>query len=193
MISKINFSNIIATFFNLGRVKFAPGTFGSLAGVIIYLIIIFIFSFVTNKIVTIDSFLNLDINNFTTMISMIFFALGIIASSYYIKNQYNQDPKEVVIDEVAGQLLTISLNIYFINYYLDPSFFKQFSIIYIPIAIFITISFISFRLFDILKPWPICFFDQNIKGGLGIMLDDIIAAFMASAFCCSLLMLFINY
>ena len=37
-------------------------------------------------------------------------------------------------------------------------------------------GFVLFRLFDIVKPWPICWFDRHVKGGTGIMLDDILAA-----------------
>ena len=37
-------------------------------------------------------------------------------------------------------------------------------------------AFLLFRLFDVLKPWPICLVDKNLKGGLGVMLDDFVAA-----------------
>lgn len=47
-------------------------------------------------------------------------------------------------------------------------------------------GFVLFRLFDVLKPWPICWFDRRIHGGLGIMLDDLIAALFA-LFCMQLL------
>lgn len=42
--------------------------------------------------------------------------------------------------------------------------------------VWIVVGFVLFRLFDILKPWPIGWLDQRIKGGLGIMLDDVMAA-----------------
>jgi phosphatidylglycerophosphatase A len=42
------------------------------------------------------------------------------------------------------------------------------------------LPFVLFRLFDIIKPWPINWFDKNIKGGIGIMVDDIVAAIFAS-------------
>lgn len=45
--------------------------------------------------------------------------------------------------------------------------------------IWIILGFVLFRLFDIWKPWPICFFDKKIRGGLGIMLDDVLAAVYA--------------
>jgi phosphatidylglycerophosphatase A len=43
------------------------------------------------------------------------------------------------------------------------------------------VGFALFRLFDIVKPWPIRWFDRNIHGGLGIMLDDIVAGILACA------------
>jgi phosphatidylglycerophosphatase A len=67
----------------------------------------------------------------------------------------------VVIDEVAGQLLTLLV--------VPPTFINY------------LIGFVLFRIADIVKPWPANWVDQNIKGGLGIMLDDILAATYAGA------------
>lgn len=47
-------------------------------------------------------------------------------------------------------------------------------------------AFLLFRLFDVLKPWPICWFDEKMPGGLGIMFDDVLAGFMAL---CSLIVI----
>ncbi len=63
----------------------------------------------------------------------------------------------MVIDEVAGQWLTLALAAP-----LDPLFYAA--------------GFLLFRVFDILKPWPVNWADDQLKGGLGIMADDIIAA-----------------
>jgi phosphatidylglycerophosphatase A len=46
-------------------------------------------------------------------------------------------------------------------------------------VVFVILAFLLFRFFDILKPYPISYVDKNIKGGLGIVLDDIIAGFFA--------------
>lgn len=43
------------------------------------------------------------------------------------------------------------------------------------------VAFIAFRVFDIIKPWPIGWLDRHVSGGFGIMVDDVVAAFMASA------------
>lgn len=45
--------------------------------------------------------------------------------------------------------------------------------------LWIVLGFILFRIFDIAKPWPICFFNKRVKGGFGIMLDDVLAAIPA--------------
>jgi len=65
------------------------------------------------------------------------------------------DAPEVVIDEVAGYLLTM---------FLAPA---------LPWAMLW--GFVFFRIFDILKPWPVSWADQKVPGGLGVMLDDLLA------------------
>jgi phosphatidylglycerophosphatase A len=67
-----------------------------------------------------------------------------------------------VFDEIAGVLLT-SLAV------VEKSFFA------------LLLVFVFFRFFDILKPWPIRDVDHSLRGGLGIMLDDLIAALYAAA------------
>jgi phosphatidylglycerophosphatase A len=85
--------------------------------------------------------------------------LGWWAAEKYIKEKGGNDPQEVVIDEVAG--LSIALLFAPLSWL---SFF---------------VGFALFRFFDILKPWPVSWADQKIKGGLGVMLDDVIAGLMA--------------
>ena len=71
----------------------------------------------------------------------------------------NQDPKEVVIDEVAGQGIAL---------------------IFCPLAWpWFLAAFILFRFFDILKPWPVGWIDRNLHGGFGIMADDLVAGLYA--------------
>ena len=81
--------------------------------------------------------------------------LGIIGSDIYEKNSGEKDSSIIVIDEVVGQLIAM---LPIIN---NPKL--------------IITSFILFRLFDIFKPWPASYIDKNMKGGLGVMLDDVIA------------------
>lgn len=89
------------------------------------------------------------------------FLAGIWASGRYAESLGQADPGKVVIDEVAGMWLTL------VPFALDLRAYA--------------IAFLFFRLFDILKPWPVSLLDRRIKGGLGIMLDDLAAAAYAVA------------
>ena len=89
--------------------------------------------------------------------AMAMFFIGWWASREYIKaNPGNLDPKQIVVDEVAGQwLILVVLPMTWQGY---------------------LAGFILFRAFDIVKPWPVSWADRRIKGALGVMLDDILAA-----------------
>jgi phosphatidylglycerophosphatase A len=89
------------------------------------------------------------------------FLAGIPASESYSRSSGREDPSEVVIDEVAGQLLTLAV--------VPPGLVSY------------ALGFLFFRLFDILKPGPVGWADRKIEGGLGIMLDDLIAGLLAGA------------
>jgi phosphatidylglycerophosphatase A len=89
------------------------------------------------------------------------FTLGWWAAGTVAKATGVDDPGVVVIDEVAGQWLVLVVAP------LDP----------LPYAL----AFLLFRIFDIWKPWPVRWVDRQVKGGLGIMLDDLLAAVYAVA------------
>ncbi len=86
-------------------------------------------------------------------------ALGFWAANKFDKEQKSHDSKMIVIDEVAGQWIAL------IPAGLDP--------------VSIVLAFTLFRLFDILKPWPVSHFDKNVKGAAGVMGDDIAAGLLA--------------
>jgi phosphatidylglycerophosphatase A len=93
--------------------------------------------------------------------------LAVIAAGTWICGESarrlgRHDDQRIVLDEIAGVLLT-SLAV------LEKSIFA------------LTLVFVFFRFFDILKPWPIRDVDHSLHGGLGIMLDDLIAALYAAA------------
>ncbi len=93
--------------------------------------------------------------------ALFIFLIGIWAAQAYADAAGGGDPAPVVIDEVAGQMLTLSV---------------------VPTELWLYgAGFILFRLADIWKPWPVSWADRTIKGGLGIMLDDILAAIYAGA------------
>lgn len=130
----------LAVWFGAGLSPVAPGTAGTLAALPCAFVIHFIFG-----------------NGGLLLAAIKLFFSGIWISSRYCKvNEKSDDPKEVVIDEVAAMWLVLSFM---------PVTWASY-----------LVGFVLFRAFDILKPWPISYFDKNIKGGFGIMLDDVIAA-----------------
>lgn len=84
------------------------------------------------------------------------FVLGVIASEIYVRETGKQDPGEIVIDEVAAICMLLAC--------MQPNWQCYLS------------AFIIFRIFDIFKPWPVSVADKKIKGGFGVMFDDVLAA-----------------
>ena len=77
----------------------------------------------------------------------------------------NKDPRQIVIDEVLGQSMPLILLLHL----------NQTNQISMQIEIYYIISFFVFRFFDILKPFPVSYFDKNFKNYFGIIMDDIMA------------------
>lgn len=187
-------TDLIVTCFFTGRIKYAPGTFGSLlAFPINYILVLSViksrFLLPFNAISDFEREL-LTIIFCMFMMTVILFILGVIASNQYVKRTRREDPKEVVIDETVGQMLTSILTL--------PSFVFALQIYnnnisqsLIEVVTLFVLPFILFRIFDIIKPWPIGWVDRNVKGGIGIMLDDILAAFMASLMQYAIIFIFI--
>ena len=156
MIKKFGLS--ILTLFGVGYFKYAPGTAASFVTCIIYYILwIAEFSLHNHKIYLV-CFL---------IIILIYSILIIDKLSQFFKKK---DPKEIVIDEFVGQCIP-----------LVAFLFRPENLSHLGgrannyILIYILLSFILFRFFDILKPYPINIVDKKMKNGVGIMLDDIIA------------------
>ena len=132
----------------IGKIKYAPGTFASVFSCILFFLLTYIFSFTSILIII-----------------TLFFIYSFIAINNSFEEFNSDDPQEIVIDEVLGQMLTLlAIPIYETLYPL-------------PVLYYYISALIFFRIFDILKPYPINFVDNNVKGPLGIMLDDIIASF----------------
>lgn len=98
-------------------------------------------------------------NSALCIAALVAFLIGWWASDIYVQQTGREDPSEVVIDEVAAMWLVLS-------------FMPQQLLFYL-------LAFLAFRVFDICKPWPVSWADQRVKGGLGIMLDDILAGLYA--------------
>ena len=101
---------------------------------------------------------------FIFFITLIIFFYSFVAINNSFDEFRSEDPQEIVIDEVVGQMLPLlAIPIYETLYPL-------------PIMYYCVSAFILFRLFDVWKPFPVSYVDNNIKGSLGIMLDDIVAS-----------------
>lgn len=140
--SKKTILEITSTWFYSGLSPKAPGTCGSLATLpFVYALMYW--------------------NGATAVLifAIIIAIAGAFAANAYAKVVGKKDPGLIVIDEVAGQAITLLAAGTNIWLYL--------------------IGFILFRIFDITKPWPVSWADQKVKGGLGIMLDDVLAGMIA--------------
>jgi phosphatidylglycerophosphatase A len=102
--------------------------------------------------------------------SIIALVIGILACADHVRETGRQDPPECVIDELAGQWLACA--------FASLTFGGLLPVTHLSLPAFF-LAFALFRLFDIWKPWPVSWADENIKGGLGVMTDDMIAGLMA--------------
>ena len=131
-------ADLIATWFGVGRLPLAPGTWGSLVTLPIgwfgasWLGPTWLFAAV-----------------------VIIFVIGWWAADVYAHRHDREDPPEVVVDEVAGQLVVLAFAPVDLTYY--------------------AVAFALFRIADIWKPWPIYLVEKRLSGGFGIMVDDIFA------------------
>lgn len=173
---KFHLHKFIATFGFVGRIKYMPGTFGSLAAFPVWFLLVIIAMNINESLVLDFKQVYFSVQIFAIVA---FFVTGVISGGYYAKRIGTQDPKDVVMDEVVGQLITINLcmigNVSIFST-LDQNQMLDTTTI---VLFFFVLPFVLFRLFDIFKPWPIGWMDKNIKGGLGIMLDDVLAAIFA--------------
>ena len=150
MIKTLN--KLFVTMFGLGKSPKIPGTFGSLATIIILYILFHILNLSSNLILT-------------GLIVIFIYSFFAVAS--YIKDIQNKDPKEVIIDEFIGQSIPIYL--YEISHGTEKSSDEA--------IIFYGVCFLLFRFFDIVKPFPVSFFDKNFKNSFGVIMDDVFAGF----------------
>ncbi len=139
---------LIATFFGCGFLRPAPGTWGSIVAIPICYSVFFILGFMLS------------------LIAYVFlFIIGTYAAHKFDQDAETHDHKSIVIDELAGQWIT-----------LIPVFY-----VYPSNAFLLTVmAFLFFRFFDIIKPWPICLVDQKIPGAWGVMLDDVVAGLFSA-------------
>jgi phosphatidylglycerophosphatase A len=129
----------IATVFGIGRLPGAPGTWASVAALPVAWVIQSAFG---------------SIGLLTAGVALL--VVGGWAADAFERASGRRDPAEVVVDEVAGQWLTL------VPVSPDP-------VIYV-------LGLALFRLADITKPWPVSWLERRFSGGFGIMIDDVAAA-----------------
>lgn len=154
---------LAVTTFGVGYLPLMPGTYGSIVGVLIYLVV---------SLFEADAGIALYQKNWRVeqvtawihAVNLIFFLLfcllGIWAATRAVKLFQNKDPKQAVVDEVIGQIIVF---------------------LFVPFGLswkFILAGFLLFRLFDIWKPYPIDSL-QNLPAGIGVCADDILAGVYA--------------
>jgi phosphatidylglycerophosphatase A len=133
---------VLATGFYLGRLPKAPGTFGTLLGIPLAIGLFYLGAY-----------------------GYMFATISVIVGSILIAHLHEQtlgthDSSEIVIDEVAGFLVTMTWL---------PLTWQSF-----------VVGFVLFRILDATKPFPINLIDEKIKGGLGVVADDIVAGVIAN-------------
>lgn len=140
-------ATLVATFFGAGRLRPGPGTWGSLAAVLIWL--------------GVSRFISPTWQTLTlAAMAALATAIGIPAATATAKASGVKDPQFVVIDEVAGQWITL---------------------LFVPVTWKTLLAgFILFRSFDIVKPPPVRQLEK-LPWGTGIVLDDVAAGFYALA------------
>lgn len=133
--------HFLAFGFGSGLAPKAPGTFGTVAAIPIFVLLI----------------------QFPFSVYLAFLAISLVTGIWICGESARRigvhDHSGIVWDEIAGFLLTMA-----------P---------FVPSVASVVAGFLAFRLFDIVKPWPISSLDRRVKGGLGIMLDDVVAALFA--------------
>ncbi len=154
----------------VGYLPLAPGTWGSLVGVAVYLLIWF--AETKLGIYFLHRSWNAEqitawIHTVNIIIFLVFCLVGIWASSRAVQLFQNKDPQKVVVDEVMGQLLVFMFIPFDVHWY------------------YVVSGFLFFRLFDIWKPYPIDSL-QNLPAGIGVCADDLLAGIYGGA-CLALL------
>ncbi len=133
--------HLIAFGFGSGLLPKAPGTFGTLVGVVFYLLL---------QGLPLPLYLGL---------TLVGFLAGVWICGRTSRDLGVHDHSGIVWDEIIGYLVTMSL---------APAGWQ-----------WVLVGFLLFRIFDILKPWPIRWLDQRVPGGFGIMFDDLLAGLYA--------------
>ena len=144
--------HFLATLGGLGLFPIGPGTVGSIFGWFIFIVL--------------SHFISAAVLVTLTFYVIIF---SIYVSTVATKELKEKDHKSIVIDELAGIWLAMIPVIFIASSQYERS-------------IYALLALMIFRIFDIFKPFPISYIDKNFKNGLGVVLDDLMAAIFAAFF-----------
>jgi len=148
----MNLQKLLLTFLGSGLAPFAPGTAGTLAAMPFGFIIMFY----------------MGVNSLTSLV-IVFSIIAVFEINKYEKLGGVHDDKSIVIDEAVGVWLTMAITYGGLSIWQNEYSFYVAGVL----------SFLTFRLFDIWKPSTIGYIDKKVKGGLGVVLDDLLAGFAA--------------
>ena len=154
----------VLTLFGIGYFKYAPGTAASLITCLLFYILG-------------ESHFVLHDNKIYILIFVLFvFFYSIIFIDRLSKYFKKVDAREIVVDEFVGQSIPLIAILFRPKDFLPPITQDYSTFISdAPWIIWILLSFILFRFFDIIKPYPINLIDKKIKNGFGVMFDDVVA------------------
>ncbi len=134
-------ASVLAFGFGTGLVPVAPGTFGTLPGLLIVAVL---------AKVPLIAYLPVVLTAFVA---------GVFICDLASKQLGSHDHGAIVWDEIVGMMITM---------------------IAVPLSLgTLLLGFLLFRLFDVVKPWPIRWLDRHVDGGFGIMIDDVLAGIFA--------------
>ena len=161
----LDYFSLAVTTFGVGYLPFAPGTYGSVVGVVVYIFFAWVQANVSANFGAkgwTDEQISAWIHAGNLILFLLFCLLGIWASNHAVKIFRNKDPQQAVVDVVIGQLIVFLFVPFGVNWY------------------FVLAGFLLFRLFDIWKPYPIDSL-QNLPAGIGVCADDILAGVYGGA------------
>lgn len=173
--SKLNPATLWVTMLGIGFDKVAPGTLGSLLTVAMW-------GFYYRRISQILNHSMGSLALYTAVFLAMIYWISYQALEIYRQKSTSDDPKEVVIDEYIGQIITLTIG--YISYVFWIQRYRLAVRDVIALAHFnslalMVLSFIFFRIFDIWKPSLVGYFDRNWHNSHGIILDDIMAGLFA--------------
>ena len=180
---KDSIKRLTITYFGVGFSRICPGTLAS----ILTLPLWFIMVYIIEK-------LNLKMYIVMPLLIGFLFYIGYRFTEQYLEETKKEDPSEVVIDEVVGQLLAFVISFSFMFFLKNKT---ELMILITNYGIstyiyFLVLPIVLFRIYDIKKPWIIGKIDSQMKNAMGVMLDDVVGGVFAGLTNSVLMLIFLQ-